>query len=161
MALTPDQQAELNDLLSEYNNLQDDTNASAAEHQEMAEKLGNLTRQEIEHLKQQATIRDAMIGALDNILALQQGIGLSIQDQIKDTATYLDQLQKMQGFKEKAELMANAERQLGRDLVRQAEEKLKLAKQSQNPQAIKDSVEELANAKKQKKMLRILLLVIN
>jgi hypothetical protein len=153
MALTPDQQAELNDLLSEYNNLQDDTNASAAEHQEMAEKLGNLTRQEIEHLKQQATIRDAMIGALDNILALQQGIGRSIQDQIKDTATYLDQLQKMQGFKEKAELMANAERQLGRDLVRQAEEKLKLAKQSQNPQAIKDSVEELANAKKQKKML--------
>ena len=153
MALTPEDQQRLNDLLIDFNRIQDNRNASAAEHEDMARRVSQLTREEIEYLKQQAEIRNSMIGQLDNILELQRGIGRSIEQQIKDTALYLNQLKEMQGFKEKAALMANAERELGRDLVRQAEEKLRLAKQSGNKDAVQNAIKELDYAKKKTKML--------
>ena len=155
MSLTPERQAELNELLAEHNKMNQQGLLTEREKEEVLRKTNRLKVEEIEHMLTQRGLADETVARLQTILELKKQEREIDNDSVEKAQERLNIIKQMQDFKGKGLMMAQAERDLGRQILKDAQDRLDALESAEifDETAIKNARLAVAEAEKQKDAL--------
>lgn len=156
MALTPEEQAELNKLLSEASEVLNNNLATEQEKLAVMEKIKDLDQAKLNRARVLAKTTKDYSDTLRGILDTEERMRDVERDTVEKATERLEVVKKMREFKGKAILMADAELNLASQITKEAQDRVKELSEAEilDEQAYKNALLALAEAKKKAKALQ-------